>query len=191
MRFNVPFVSQYDDLADPEWQWRGCGIVALKMVLDFWYEQDSRNETLDLNELHQKGLNSGAYRDGIGWTHRGLVDIVQSLGYESYNRDWAPNGPTPKTAEQAFQALVLELDCGPVLASVYSGFEPVRGGGHITVVTGMEDDLIFLNDPEQQNALEGKRALTLRSFLKAFKRRYIVIIPKDIFSPMTDEQLRS
>lgn len=177
MRYDVPFVSQYHDLADPEWQWRGCGIVALKMVLDYWHNQDERHQTVELNALHRKGIDAGAYRENIGWTHKGLVQIAHDLGYESYNRDWAANGPTPKSQEAAWEALALELRKGPVLASVYSGLEPSRGGGHIVVVAGEADGLVFLNDPEQREEREGRRALAVEVFQTAFKRRYVVVRP--------------
>lgn len=178
MRFDVPFVSQYEDLADPDWQWRGCGIVALKMVLDFWHRQDARNVTFELNNLHRKGTEAGAYREGIGWSHGGLVSLARELSYESYNRDWADKGPTPKSAEQAWHALALELERGPVLVSVYSGLEPARGGGHIVVVTGFENDLVYFNDPEQKDEQEGRRILARISFIRAFKRRYVIIRPQ-------------
>lgn len=178
MRYDVPFVSQYHDLADPEWQWRGCGIVALKMVLDYWHGRDDRNRTIGLDELHKKGLGIKAYKNGIGWSHAGLVQLGRDLGYEAYNRDWAPGGPTPKDSDAAWEALKLELKNGPVLGSVYSGFKRSRGGGHIVVLAGETDGLVFLNDPEERNEQEGRKAFAIPVFRKAFKRRYIVIRPR-------------
>jgi hypothetical protein len=147
------------------------------MVLDYWHGVDSRHPTLDMDELHRKGLEAGAYREGIGWTHAGLVQIARSLGYEAYNRDWASGSPTPKNADAAWEALVLELQTGPVLASVYSGFQASRGGGHIVVVTGEAHGLVFLNDPEEREEREGRRVLAPSVFQEAFKRRYIVVRP--------------
>lgn len=177
MKHEVPFISQYEDLADPEWQWRGCGIVSLKMMLDYWHAYDARYRTMELNELHRAGVAAGAYVEHVGWSHRGLVSLAHGLGYESYNRDWASNGPTPKSADGAWEALALELNQGPVLTSVFSGLEPSRRGGHLVVVTGLEEGLVHFNDPEQRDEQEGRRLLALVSFKRAFKRRYVMVRP--------------
>ena len=105
------------------------------------------------------------------------MSLAHELGYESFNRDWAPNGPTPKSAESAWEALSLELNAGPILTSVYSGLEPSRGGGHIVAVSGFEDGLVYFNDPEQRDEQEGRRILARESFVRAFKRRYVVVRP--------------
>jgi hypothetical protein len=178
MHYDVPFISQFKDIADPDWQWRGCGIVALKMILDFWHAKDPANQTADIEQLWQMGMDADAYREGIGWTHGGLAAIARQLGYRSYNRDFAPNSPTPRDENGAWSALARELDRGPVLASMYSGMDPSRGGGHIVVVTGTEDELVLLNDPEQHQEREGKRALARKKFREAFKRRYIYVLPE-------------
>lgn len=76
--------------------------------------------------------------------------------------------------------LMAELEAGPLLASVYSGLDPYRGGGHIVVVTGAHDGLVLLNDPEEMSVREGRKALALKAFLPAFKQRYIVIRPRQL-----------
>jgi len=174
---DVPFLSQYADLGHHEWRARGCGIVALKMALDFWHARDGRNRTVPLDALLQDGIAEGAYRAGIGWTHTGLAALARAYDYEAFNADWAQNGPTPKSPEEAWQALLGELAAGPVLASVWSGLDPERGGGHIVVVTGFADDLVAFNDPEERTEREGRKLLALNSFLRAFKRRYVVVRP--------------
>ena len=178
LHYEVPFSSQYTDLGDHEWRARGCGIASLKMVMDFWHMQHASNQTTELDALLQKGLAIGAYREGVGWTHRGLVQLAQTYAYTGFNVDCAPQSPTPHSAEQTWQMLSEALDQGPVLASVYSGLDPDRGGGHIVVITGVQDGLVLFNDPEQLTAHEGRRVLALEIFLRGFKRRYIVIRPE-------------
>lgn len=171
MQYDVPFSSQYSDLGHHEWRARGCGIASLKMVMDFYHPGPS------LDGLLAVGREIGAYREGIGWTHRGLVELARRYGFDGFNADWAENGPTPKTADEAWQTLVAELAHGPVLASVFAGLDPARGGGHIVAVTGFHDGLVFFNDPEQLTEKEGRKALALAAFLPAFKRRYVVVRP--------------
>ncbi len=174
-QYTVPFLSQYADLGHHEWRARGCGITALKMVMDYWHGVDARNQAISLDELLSEGLASQAYREGVGWTHRGLAELAQSHGYESFNVDFAPQGKTPKALDEAWSMLVVELERGPVLASVYAGMDPNRGGGHIVVVTGFHDGMVLFNDPEEMAPREGQKSIALEAFLLAFKRRYIVV----------------
>jgi hypothetical protein len=177
MRYDVQFTSQYEGITDPAWQWRGCGIVALKMVLDYWNGQRDDYRTAPVSELWRAGMDAGAYREGIGWVHGGIASVARSYGYRSYNRDLAPNGSTPMKPEEALRELTRALEQGPVLASVYSGMDPGRGGGHIVVVTGIEEGLVSFNDPEQNSEREGKRTIAVRTFREAFKQRYICVLP--------------
>jgi hypothetical protein len=110
-----------------------------------------------------------------------LVAIARTYGYEGFNADYAAKSPHPKTAREAWDLLQVELRSGPVLVSVFSGLDPSRGGGHIVVVTGCADGLVTFNDPEALTAMEGQRVLALKAFLSAFKLRYIVIRPADLF----------
>jgi hypothetical protein len=169
----IPFSSQYTDLGDHEWRARGCGVASLKMVMDFY----NASSAPSLDELLKTGREIGAHIEGVGWSHFGLVRLAQRYGLDGFNADWAERSPTPKTAEDAWAILASELEHGPVLASVYNGMDPIRGGGHIVVITGFHNGLVFFNDPEQMVEREGRRILALGVFLLAFKRRYIVIRP--------------
>lgn len=175
--YNVPYSSQYTDLGHHEWRARGCGIASLHMVMAYWHAQDAGNQLPSLNDLLTRGRAIGAYREGIGWTHAGLVNLAVEFGYNGFNADFAPQSPEPKSAEDAWASLAGDLSRGPVMASVYAGLDAARGGGHIVVVTGIQDNLVHLNDPEEMSEREGKRILALSVFLPAFKRRYIVIRP--------------
>jgi hypothetical protein len=181
MPHDVPFISQYADLGDHEWRARGCGIASLAMVMAFWHSRNAAYRSGSLDGVLRAGLSCGAYREGIGWTHAGLVATARIFGYDGFNADYAAKSPHPKTAQEAWDLLQLELRTGPVLASVFSGLDPSRGGGHIVVVTGCADGLVTFNDPEALTAMEGQRVLALEAFLRAFKLRYIVIRPVDLF----------
>lgn len=177
MQYEVPFLSQYADVQDAEWKHRGCGIVALKMVLDYWHHMNSSYQTDGLDVLMQRGIQGQAYKEGIGWTHRGLVELAQSYGYEGNSFDYAEKGPTPKSAEEALSLLEKNLEKGPVLASIFRSFDPQQGGGHIVVITGLEEDAVMLNDPEEESIEQGQKQVPRQVFLEGFKRRFIVIHP--------------
>ncbi|MEK9208945.1 MAG: C39 family peptidase [Patescibacteria group bacterium] len=178
--YRVPFSSQYTDLGHHEWRARGCGITALKMVMDYWHGLNAVHRTATLEEVLAQGLRNGAYLPGVGWSHKGLVEVARHFGYTGFNVDYAPNGPTPKSLSEAWDLLVKEIESGPILVSVFAGLDPYRKGGHIVVLTGAHDGLVFLNDPEEMSEREGRKALALKAFLPAFKRRYIVIQPRSL-----------
>lgn len=169
--YDVPFTSQFADLGDHQWRARGCGIAALKMVMDFWGNAPS------LDELLREGLVAGAYREGIGWSHRGLAMVAQAHGYQASNVDVAPASPTPETADQAWQMLIGELERGPVLVSVWRSLDPQPHGGHIVVLTGWDGTLVSFNDPIERSASEGQKVLVREVFMRLFKQRWIIIHP--------------
>jgi len=105
MHHDVPFVSQYADLGDHEWRSRGCGIASLAMVLGYWHLRDPANRTMSVDELLRTGLEAGAYRQGIGWTHAGLLGVATALGYDGRTGDHAERGSTPKNAPAAWAEL--------------------------------------------------------------------------------------
>lgn len=173
----VPFLSQFSDLGHHEWRARGCGITALKMAMDFWHGVNSAHPAPSLEELLDAGLKAGAYREGIGWSHAGLVALAHRYGYAGFNVDVAAQSPTPKLPHEAWAMVAQELEHGPLLVSIFAGLDHRRGGGHIAVLTGAHDNLIFLNDPEEMSAREGCKTIALEAFLPAFKQRYMVIRP--------------
>lgn len=175
--YDVPFESQYEGITNPEWKWRGCGIIALHMVMRYWYERDVAQVLTTIDKLLTAGLSSGVYLEGIGWSHRGLAGLAKSFGYVGFNVDHAAKGPTPKDERESWRILKDELRKGPILASMYHNLDPERGGGHIVVVTGFADGLVSFNDPEEINEFEGKKIIVLEQFLRGFKRRFIVIRP--------------
>ncbi|MBP6885861.1 MAG: C39 family peptidase [Candidatus Pacebacteria bacterium] len=176
-RFPVPFYSQHADIERHEWRSRGCGVTSLLMVLAYWKSTDVKNTLPTLRVLLEDGVAIGAYREGVGWIHSGLARLAERFGYTGFNEDFAMQGKTPLSAELAWEGLLKNLHSGPVLASVFSGFDPERGGGHIIVITGYEDGHVYYNDPEEATEERGIRSCSLASFLPAFKRRFIVIRP--------------
>lgn len=180
MQYAVPFVSQYADIGDHEWRARGCGIAALKMVMDFWHTQDPRQRTASLDELLEAGRAVGAYRDGIGWVHRGLVDLAMHYGYAAFNIDAAPQSSMSRTPLETWGLVVAELQHGPIMTSVWRYMDPEPSGGHMVVVTDWTGELISYIDPIELTEREGRKVLTLDPFLRMFKQRFIVVRPYGI-----------
>lgn len=171
-----PFISQYASLP-PEWASRGCGLVALKIVLDYWHGEDERNQSIPLFELLERGLASGAYLKGIGWRHAGLAHIATELGYEAFNRD-LPKEQEEITAEKAMEVLKADVEKGPVLVSIWKNFDPQQKGGHFVVIHDISDGVVRLVDPEKENEAEGRMDIPKALFIRGFKLRSICLIPK-------------
>lgn len=176
--YNVPFYSQHKHVPFVDWKNRGCGITALKMLLDFWHLKNPCNRTASLAELIRKRTN-GAFIKNVGWSHSGLVSIARNYGYDGFNKDLALLKIKP---QQVFEQLKKDLEYFPVIASVWNNFNPVHQGGHLVVVTGINSDRIYLNDPKETNKKSGSKVLSKKEFIKAFKKRYVAIYPTDTVS---------
>jgi predicted double-glycine peptidase len=170
MRFHVPAYSQYLDVKNRSWKRRSCGIVALKMALDF--HAPKRAQKLTLSQLIKKGSRAGAYIRNVGWSHRGLARIAVRCGFQSRTYDWFRGLPGP-----AFKKLLRFLKRGPVIASMYRGLKP-NASGHLVVVTGFKNGTVFYNDPDSRTRRGILRRAPLAKFLKGWKRRIIVVRPR-------------
>ena len=170
-----PFISQHS--LREEWAYRGCGLVSLKMVLDHWNLQDERNRTIPMEELLRSAILLGAYREGVGWSHVGLVEVAKSLGYDAFNRDLPKERPEI-LPDDSFPILAEDTAKGPVLVSMWKNYDPEQKGGHIVVVYRIEKDRIFILDPEKQSEQEGKVEFLKKDFLSGYKMRSICVMPK-------------
>jgi ABC-type bacteriocin/lantibiotic exporter with double-glycine peptidase domain len=170
----IAFISQHSDIDDPTWRYRGCGIAALKMLMNYWHAEHEANSSPDTNELLEAGLKLGAYLENIGWSHRGLINIAKKYNYTGYNVD-EPN----RDAEELYSEMLQVLDNMPLLASVYSKLNPSLGGGHIVVIAGIEGDNLIIYDPEESSPETGRILISKDKFLNGWKKRYIVIEPNE------------
>lgn len=165
-KLNVPYYSQQLDVLDPEWKWRSCGICALKMAMEFL------GSKTNLDELVKEGLAVGAYLNGIGWIHQGLVDIAKRHGFlNSFKKEW-PIRQLAEEKEKATEYLTESLNNNiPVLASVKS-----ISGGHLVLLVGLEKKGFYIHDPDAHNREDGEfKFLNLSKFLEIWKGRIIVL----------------
>jgi uncharacterized protein YvpB len=68
-----------------------------------------------------------------------------------------------------FKEIVKE---GPVIASIHRGFNSKSSYGHLVVITGFDDKLVYYNDPGKH---DGIRTVAINDFMKGWKKRLIVI----------------
>lgn len=128
--------EEFASLEEAEsWSARSCGIASLRMVLDGFGRHAERH-----GPMIRKGVVAGAYKDGVGWIHRGLAELAADYGI--YGE--ALRGRT-------VEDLKAELDRGhPCIISIAPRFwggkpNPIEGGiygkgGHLVPVFGYETE---------------------------------------------------
>lgn len=161
---NVPFYSQFMDITSSKWQKVGCGVVSLAMVIDYY-----KPDTVSVNTLLSQGIASGAYLQNAGWTYKGLIALGNKYGLEGTSHDLGKTGK-----EAAFAQFKTYLEDGPVIASVHYKFDPKSTIPHLVVIDGIDGDTLHYNDPA---AKSGNKTISTADFLKAWKKRFIVVRP--------------
>lgn len=157
----VPFFSQFTDISSPEWQGVGCGIASLGMIMEYY-----KPGTVSVDALLADGIKKGAYSD-VGWTYKGLISVSSAYGFTGESHDLAGNA-------NAFTSFKEAVRQGPVIASVYYTFQPGNPIPHLVVVTKIEGDTVYYNDPAEK---KGGGTISVDAFTKAWKKRYIEIYP--------------
>ena len=157
----VPFFSQFTDISSPEWKKIGCGIASLGMIMEYY-----KPGTVSVDALLADGIRKGAYSDA-GWTYKGLIDVSSAYGFTGESFDIAGRA-------DAFAQFTDAVAQGPVIASVFYTFTPGHPIPHLVVVTKIEGDTVFYNDPAEK---AGGGTISVDAFTKAWKKRYIEIYP--------------
>lgn len=160
----VPFYSQFQDIKPLAWQKVGCGVTSLAMIIDYY-----KPNTVSVNTLLTQGIASGAYNNNAGWTHSGLILLSTKYGLTGNSYD-----KSSLSKEAAFLEFKKSLKDGPVMASVHYKFDPKSPIPHLVVIDGIDGDIVYYNDPASKS---GKKEISTDTFLKAWKKKYIVIRP--------------
>ncbi len=171
---DVPFHSQIQEIDSSVWKKQGCGITSLAMIIDFYNSESG----VSVNKLLGQGIASGAYINNAGWSHAGLISLSRRYGLDGIAYDLSK-----ASSANAFTQLKKELKEGPVIVSVYSGFDPKTRLPHLLVLEGIDNDTIYYNDPANKNASQKK--ISSAAFVKGWKKRFIVIRPKEVLAVKT------
>lgn len=159
---NVPFYSQFRDIAQVEWRKGACGIAIMAMLIDFY-----KPTPVDASKLLVEGLGSGAYQPGIGWKHWELSQLANKYGLEGKTYNF-----TPFTRQVAFEKFIEVLREGPVMVSAHNKFDPKATLGHLVVATGFDKDYVFYNDPASGGV---EKKISHSAFMSGWKKRLIVV----------------
>ena len=162
---DVPFFSQSADIHSPEWRSRACGVASLAMVVELYYP--GRTTPQDLLE---KGLESGHFLYGIGWTHQGLATLAIAHGLHNSR----PYDLSHMSMKEAYRRLSESLESGPVIASVFHKFDPQSPIPHLAVINGIDGNRVFYNDPDESS---GGGVISAGEFMAGWKKRFIAVHP--------------
>lgn len=156
-KLDVPFLSQKDNVLKKEYTHNSCGIVCVKMILDY-----ARKGNRNLDELIREGYIVGG-TETAGWNHETLVRVLRNNGVLAYRQEFKSHEidlekkqgkenieQTRKFRELGIQKIKNSIDLGfPVLISVKPGFGDNQGD-HIILIVGYNDDSFFVNDPQRK-----------------------------------------
>ncbi|MEK7465178.1 MAG: cysteine peptidase family C39 domain-containing protein [Patescibacteria group bacterium] len=170
MTYSIPAYSQHLDIKDKKWRRRSCGVVAFKMVLDFWEKQTSPT----FPELLKNGQKMKAYIRGVGWSHAGIAKLAKKYGFAGKNFDWFL-----KKSEWAFKKTRIFLKTGPVIVSIHKDLNPKKSG-HLVVVTRITASRVYYLDPDAYARDNIRRVASKKRFLAGWKRRMIIVRPRGL-----------
>jgi ABC-type bacteriocin/lantibiotic exporter with double-glycine peptidase domain len=161
-QFDVPLYYQISDISSVEWQKKGCGVADIAMLVEFY-----KPNTTSVQKVLEEALASGAYVKNVGWSHQGLADLAGKYGLVGKTYDFSKSDK-----ETAFNQFKNVLKEGPVIASIRRDFDPKSSFGHLIVVTGLDENFVYYNDPGKR---EGFRKVSIADFNKGWKKRLIVL----------------
>lgn len=159
----VPFYSQFADISDSTWKKVSCGVASLAMLIDYYAP------AVDPDTLLNEGIANGAYIESAGWSHAGLISLAKARGLTGETVSLSHLSMT-----EAFSALETAVEEGPVMVSVHYTFEPTNPIPHLAVITDIQGDTVYYNDPAEKL---GGGSLSSEKFKRAWKKRYIEIRP--------------
>jgi len=170
MKLDVPYYSQFLDIEDKEWMPRACGIVCVKMILDF-YNTKSPN----LDTLIKKGYEEGGYSKW-GWLHDYFVHLFEEFNLNAKREEKIKN----------INILVNSLkNKNPVIISAVK-YILGQTKFHMVVLTGFEEENgnitgFYYHDPESTNIEAGKNLFVdIEIFKQGWREMAIFVYPQNV-----------
>jgi ABC-type bacteriocin/lantibiotic exporter with double-glycine peptidase domain len=140
---DVPFVKQEKD---------GCGAASIAMVMQYWQHQGGEAASSDSDAIQIQHLLYSAKARGI-----------YASDIERYFRE---KGFRTFTIRGEWEDLKQHLDKGrPLIVAL----KPAGGGAplHYVVVTGLDQEVVMVNDPAQRKLLKQDRSAFEREWSAA------------------------
>ncbi len=164
----APYYSQHAEEVEESWRPRACGIVSLRMALEAVGGKVESSQAL-INE----GVDAGAYIQGIGWKHAGLVALAEKHGAKAYRKEfrkwyWHLN-PLLMQFALTFRMRRGEV---PIVSLTVEG----KKDTHLVPLVAYDAKGFYFNEPAAKSAAEGARKfISYSDFGLRFRRLAIFI----------------
>jgi hypothetical protein len=164
---DVPYYSQRLDVEEEYWQERSCGILCLKMAMDFLGRGRDNYQEKSIKELVKMGVERGGFGPS-GWVHDVLVLIARDFWLCAFRKEYKNN------PEKGIKEILDFLEKGrPILASAIKDFRE-KDRFHIVLLTGLETDKgdlkgFYYHEPDSYDREKGKHKFVA---IDAFKENW-------------------
>jgi len=154
----VPYISQYSDSIEHDWQNRSCGIACVAMLLGYYNLED-----ISPMKLINEGVSIGGYCSH-GWFHESLVRLLRNHGINAYAQEFRSVNVSPeqktfeispletKMIDEGVAKIIHEIDADhPVMVSVAPGFNTNKEN-HLVLIIGYDfsdkKEKFLIHDPD-------------------------------------------
>ncbi len=162
MKLDIPFYSQHDSNVPEEWRHRACGVVSLRMALE-----SKTGKVFEPKILIEKGVEEGAYIQGVGWKHDGLVRLANENGCEAYRKEFSDSAEGIEYLKQVFDKGEIPIVSVRFVDSKDS---------HLITLCGYTDEGFFYNDSAKMNETDGKGAfIKTEEFVQIWRKLAIFV----------------
>ena len=189
---DIPYYSQYLDVSDPSWMSRSCGILCLKMVMDF-YGLESGVDTPSADELINEGLYIEGNVPAYGWAHNHLVLLARNHGLMAYPQEFRSHkidyiNKKEEVSEyedviigKGIEKIISSLENkSPVIVSIFKNFKEMDKF-HMVTLTGIESENnkikgFYYHDPDSMIRDEGAhKFVPIITFRKYWRKMAIYV----------------
>lgn len=171
----IPGYSQHLDVKDAWWQPRACGIVSLKMVIDY-FKKTGLNDEPTIAQLIEEGVAREGHIPEVGWRHKTLAELATIHKLFGKNFDW-----NEISENEAWTLALPFLEKGPLIASIRKELDPNERRGHLVVLCDYQSDTIYYHDPDTHDREKILRTAPKDAFLHGWKKRVIAVQPDRFF----------
>lgn len=165
-KINIKHFYQHSKEVSKDWRPNACGVSCVKMILDS-FRQDTSPDIID---LITEGVAVGAYNEGRGWFHEGLVVLLRNHNVSAYRQEYKSGkydlqSKTVSLYEDSLNPILRQginkihqklLEGSPVIVSVEKEFSNTKET-HFVLLTGFEEDTVglegfYYKDPNSENS---------------------------------------
>jgi len=188
MILDVPYYSQRKDVLDNNWKSNSCGIVCVKMVLDFY-----KKDTPKVDDLITEGVSMGGHDKKYGWNHDALTNILRNYGLPCFRQEFKSKTFDFKNSifnEGQHEEELIDkgidkiekvlIEANPIIVSVAKHFKE-EDKFHLVVLTGLEleEGVIkgfYYNEPDSEAEKEGKNLFVPMHIFRKYWRKMAIFV---------------